>query len=92
MEIILEDYKIIVDRHCWELYQKRVVKKDNKNVKKGDIRWVESGYFTNLETMTNKILRLDMENDRKSIDMYEFLQRAQELINEMSDLVGTVRT
>jgi len=79
MNIYYKDYRIQVDTYSWSLYKKYVVKKDTLKKdgsihrKAGSIKWIDEGFFTSLDSLFNKMARLETEKMEGDIQLSDYL-------------------
>lgn len=97
MEILFKDrYKIQIDRYNWILYKKNILEKDSRkrdgslSKKKGDFWWSEEGFFTSLDTLLNKIVRLEHDADQNTYDITEFLSMWYAIVKKFKEEVEVV--
>jgi hypothetical protein len=101
MEIIWKDYKITVNRYSWDLHKRHAMTQEKiDNVKRmggktkkkiGDYTWTDEGFFHNLDTMVNKIIRMEAENEPGTIQLSDYLIRWNNIIQNFTQQCEVIK-
>jgi calcineurin-like phosphoesterase len=83
MEIMYKDYKITCNRYSWDLHEKHIAKKDHKKIKKGESYWTDEGFFTNLNSLLDKVIRTETEKGNETVEIEKFLQQWLDIVSVM---------
>jgi len=101
MEIHWREYVITANRHSWDLHKKNIMTQDKldkiaksgrKSDKKvGDTTLSEEGFFTNLDTLFNKVARLETEKMKGDTPLSDFLVLWYDIVKNFTDQCEVIK-
>ena len=101
MEIHWRDYVITANKYSWDLHKKmvmtqetydKIVKSDRKPSRKvGEYYLTELGYFTNLDTLFNKVARLETEKMKGDTPLSDFLVLWYDIVKNFTDQCEVIK-
>ena len=105
MDILWKDYKIECDEYSYNLFHKQVFtqKEYDKVVKMrkgagveikknvGDVKWVDLGFYVNLDSLLNQIVRKEMENDNTVMPLEGFIDKWEGMMSTFARDVKVVK-
>ena len=74
MEIIYQNFEIMVGENSFDLYHSRPPKQVHKNKSVGINVKVCLGYFTKLDICVEKIIRVELSTRKEIVDLKNFLE------------------
>ena len=101
MEIHWRDYIITVNRYSWDLHKKYVMtqEKHDKMVKSGrkvttkvgDYNLSDEGFFTSLDTLLQKMLRIETENMKGETTLSDYLVLWYDIVKNFTEQCEVIK-
>lgn len=91
MEVLWKNWKITMNRYSWDLYRRAYILKDTSRRKKGDEYWRDEGFYTNITTLMNAILRVELEDNKDITGMGGLISEIKEVFESFSNMMDEVR-
>ena len=98
MKVHWRDYSITINKYSYDLHTVKYVTEENKkshayyNRVVGDEYLTDEGFFTNLDTLLNKLIRLEsMKMDNDTIEIGGFLAIWTDLISNFGEEIKILK-
>lgn len=96
MEITWRDYKIKMNEYSWDLYRGRIhtqkahdrmiAEGKTPSHKVGDVTgWIDLGFFTNMDTLLNKLMRYESGHSKSVLELHEFMDMWKGILSDMRE-------
>jgi len=86
-----DEYRITCNKYSWDLHVRKEVKNDTKKSKKGDLYWADEGFFTSLDTLLNKMSRMEAAKDKSTTTLSDYLILWYDITKNFRDHVVSLK-
>ena len=84
MDILYKNYKITANDYSWELFVSKTHTKDTKTSKAGSKYWVLCGYYVNLDTLLNKMMRMEIGTSKDVTQLSDYIILWYDIVKNFS--------